>query len=226
MRHLEQKELDKADRIAAAGHDVVFLPRQLDARTPDITIDGVPWEMKASEGASAGGIVLIRYSRGHAEQVVVDLARSETAAIAAMRDTMTCRKRGCSDATLQHADQQRRSGRMNVDYVQADGPASEAELLDVLQELYPDAALDTGRSGFPQVLLPDGTVALRAQFDPTEDWPAIIGVASTRPMAQRRTAARELFDGLAARTRWKLNLSSDDSAVESLASRPALAHPA
>jgi hypothetical protein len=73
--HRQQKELDTADRLDRAGHDVEFLPASGDGRSADALVDGLAWEFKALTGAGPSTVTdALRRGRKQSPRLVIDLA--------------------------------------------------------------------------------------------------------------------------------------------------------
>lgn len=114
---------------------------------------------------------------------------------------------------------------MNVDNIEIAGAPTERALLDVVTAVAKPREVDTSTPGSTRLVLDDST-ALYVDFDPTDDdWPGLVSVASSGSVASRQARARTVFDDLARRTPWALQLTSEDS-TDVLASRTAPAHPA
>ncbi|MFD4180690.1 hypothetical protein [Rhodococcus sp. NPDC058514] len=74
---IKQHELETAERAAALGHAVAFVPATGRGRTPDVKIDGVRWELKSPSGSGKSTITdILRSACGQGERVVLDLART------------------------------------------------------------------------------------------------------------------------------------------------------
>lgn len=72
-------ELATAERMSQLGHHVVFNPidNSLNAKNPDVTIDGKLWEFKSPRGSSEKNTINDQFkkARRQADRVVIDLQR-------------------------------------------------------------------------------------------------------------------------------------------------------
>jgi hypothetical protein len=67
-----------AERLARAGHHVVFLPTRNHTKNADALIDGDLWELKGVKGNGRNTVVdLLRHGRKQSPRMVVDLAHTE-----------------------------------------------------------------------------------------------------------------------------------------------------
>lgn len=76
-KHLRQHELDTAERLAALGDHVRFIPASSDARHADVEIAGIAWELK-SPTSSNRNTVITRLGRGarQSANIVFDISRT------------------------------------------------------------------------------------------------------------------------------------------------------
>lgn len=83
---LKQHELDGAERLAARGHRVVFIPVTGKGKTADLMIDGEVWELKSISGSSDDAVARnIRRAAKQAPRVVLDMTASSITDDAAKR---------------------------------------------------------------------------------------------------------------------------------------------
>lgn len=72
-------ELATAERMSKLGHNVVFNPidNSLNAKNPDVTINGMLWEFKSPQGSSERNTINDQFkkARKQADRVVIDLQR-------------------------------------------------------------------------------------------------------------------------------------------------------
>lgn len=78
VRHVQQHELDAAERMADLGYHVVFLPCSpgQGRRTPDWLVNGRTWELKSPTGAGAATIIQM-LRRAQCPRVVIDTCRTQ-----------------------------------------------------------------------------------------------------------------------------------------------------
>lgn len=79
VKHVQQHELDTADRLARRGHRVVFRPPDAEGvRSADVLLDGKKVELKSPLGDSRNAITQnIRDARRQSNRVVIDLHRTD-----------------------------------------------------------------------------------------------------------------------------------------------------
>jgi hypothetical protein len=74
---LKQHELDGAERLAARGHRVVFIPVTGKGKIADLMIDDELWELKSISGSSDDAVARnIRRAAKQAPRVVLDMTGS------------------------------------------------------------------------------------------------------------------------------------------------------
>ena len=77
VRHVQQHELDTAQRLADLGEHVKFTPAPQTHRGADVEIGGEAWEFKSPLSNNPQTIkTLIGKARGQAPNVVLDVART------------------------------------------------------------------------------------------------------------------------------------------------------
>lgn len=80
VRHVEQHELDSTNRLAKHGYHVEFIPTRKDVRTPDINLNGRPFEMKSPIGGPSSVPRNLRKGRAQSGNLVIDTTRSQVSA--------------------------------------------------------------------------------------------------------------------------------------------------
>ena len=78
--HLEDHEYETVKTFLENGHDVELIPPSQikDVHTPDVLIDGVPWEMKSPTGNGKNTIQNIMHKASRQSgNVIIDLRRCE-----------------------------------------------------------------------------------------------------------------------------------------------------
>jgi hypothetical protein len=74
---LKQHELDGAERLAARGHRVVFIPVTGKGKIADLMIDDELWELKSISGSSDDAVARnIRRAAKQAPRIVLDMTGS------------------------------------------------------------------------------------------------------------------------------------------------------
>ncbi|WP_020144494.1 hypothetical protein [Terracoccus sp. 273MFTsu3.1] len=86
VKKVEAHEMRTAERLAALGHDITFLPPNHRDKSADGLVDGVAWEFKAPEGSSRDTVVRnLRKGSMQSPRVIVDLQRSPLSTSEALR---------------------------------------------------------------------------------------------------------------------------------------------